>query len=162
MFDPQPCWREADRWYELILANRDDPNYGAAPLQELAGLDPHRPSYRRQLLHLAARYRNALLYDNLVVLWAAGETDREQRAANLAACIRSFPAEDAVAEAMFRLAQLEIQSRGEDQEQHRQAGIDRMAAVATRFADTRWGREAAERLRILQPPAEPAPVVEQP
>lgn len=156
-FDPEPYLREARRLRELILANQDDPAYGPTPLQKLAGLDPHRQTYRQQLLHLADQYRDARLYDNLVVLWAASLSDRDQRIAAFDACIRDFPDGDAVAEAMFRLAELEIQDRGEDQEARRQVGVARMRVVSERFADSRWGRAAADRLRILQPVEESAP-----
>ncbi|MFH1747872.1 MAG: hypothetical protein ABIG44_12625 [Planctomycetota bacterium] len=150
-FEPEPYMREARRLRELILANRNDPHYGQAPLRELANLDPHRPTYREQLLRLADRYRDSLLYDNLVVHWAAGLGERDDRAAALGACIRDFPDGDALAEAMFRLAELEIQNRGPDQETRRQAGIARMRELVSRFADTHWGSLAVERLHILQP-----------
>ena len=156
-FSPEPYWREARRLRELIRANSADPRYGTVPLAELAQLDPQRPGYRAQLERLAQRYRGAVLYDNLVVLWAAGLADRDERAAALEACIRDFPNGDAIGEAMFRLAELEIQSRGEDQEARRQQGTARMNEVAQRFGQTHWGREAAERLRLLTPPVEPQP-----
>jgi hypothetical protein len=153
-FEPEPFRREAQRLADLIRANRDDPKYGSRPLQELACLDPQRPGYRTQLLALAERYPGARLYDNLMVLWVESLQDREERAAQLEACIRDFANEDAVGEAMFYLAEIEVQSRGEDQEQRRQAGIARLSEIVTRFGQTYWAQEAAKRLRILSPPAE--------
>jgi hypothetical protein len=148
-FEPAPYVREAQRLDELIEANRDDPKYGNKPLQELACLDPQRPGYRDQLLRLAARYRDSRLYDNLVVLWAASLPDRSERAARLADCVHSFARADALAEAMFRLAELEMQAHGDDQAARRQAGVARMTELAQRFEHLYWGREAAERLRLL-------------
>lgn len=161
-FDPQPYLRDARRLLELIQANRDDPRYGTAPLQALAGLDPHRPRYREQLLTLAHRYPDSLLHDNLLVLWAEGAPEPQERAAALAACVRRFPAGDAVAQALFVLGEIDLQARGADQEARRQSGRARLADVAERFPHTCWGREAAERLRLTPtggdaPPSAGAP-----
>ena len=141
----------------MINANQTDPKYGDLPLQQLAGLDSHRQSYLDQLLHLAGRYHDALLYDNLVVQWATAEPNRARRAAKLAACIRTFPGGDAIAEAMFLLAELEVRTRGEGQEARRQTGLARLRSAAERFPDSHWGQQAAERLRLLQPPSELEP-----
>ena len=156
-FESEPYLREGRRLYELITANQTDPKYGDLPLQQLAGLDPHRQSYLDQLLHLAGRYHDALLYDNLVVQWATAEPNRARRAAKLAACIRTFPDGDAAAEAMFLLAELEVRARGEGQETRRQTGLTRLRSTAERFPDGHWGRQAAERLRLLQPQSELEP-----
>jgi hypothetical protein len=155
-FDPEPYLSEAHRLRELIAANRDDPKYGRTPLQELARLDPHRPTYRRQLLNLAQRYRDCLLYDNLVVAWAVAQPDRAERAAKLALCIYNFPDGDAVAAAMFQLGELEIQARGENAEQRRQEGIARLREVTQRFQGTYWAQAAAARLRAIEPAGEGA------
>jgi len=148
-FEPDPYLFEARRLRELILANRDDPRYGAAPLQALAALDPHRPGYGDQLAHLADQYRDGLLYDTLVVRWASDTHDREQRAARLLACIERFPAGDALPEAMFQLAELEMHAFGAD-ESRRTAGLARLRDLAARFGQTCWGQLAAERLRMTE------------
>ena len=157
-FEPGPYLREGERLRELILANKDDTKRGTTPLQKFASLDPHRPTYREQLLHLAEVCRDALLYDNLVVEWAATAPDRVRRVELLDACIYSFPNGDAVAKAIFRLAELEIQARGEDSEPRRQRGLALMHELRERFPDTYWGREAAERLRALEPRVEPGSI----
>ncbi len=138
---------EARRLRELILGNRDDPKHGAAPLQALAGLDPHRPGYSEQLLRLADQHRDSLLYDNLIVRWANTETDREQRAARLLGCVQRFPTGDALPEALYQLADLEMHAFGSD-EARRAAGLERLRDLATRFGQTCWGQLAAERLRM--------------
>ena len=155
-FQPKPCLFEAQRLHELVTANRNDPRYGSGPLEELAALDPHRAQFHRQLLRLAARYPDSLLYDNLVVLWASTLPDQQLRAEKLEACTRRFPSGDALPEAMFRLADLEIQALGSEDEPRRAGGIERMRALATRFPSTCWGQVAAERLELLEPRAEPA------
>jgi hypothetical protein len=146
-FEPGPYLFEARRLRELILANRDDPRYGAAPLQALAGLDSHRPGCSEQLLRLADQHRDSLVYDNLVVRWANTATDREQRAARLLGCIQRFPTGDALPEAMFQLADLEMHAFGSD-EARRTAGLERLRDLATRFGHTCWGQLAAQRLRM--------------
>ncbi|MBP7746698.1 MAG: hypothetical protein KA383_11260 [Phycisphaerae bacterium] len=152
-FDPDQDHFEARRLRELLLANRDDPRYGVAPLRALSALDPHRAGYRGQLQYVAAQYPDSLLYDNLVVRWASAAPKRETRAAGLLACIQRFPTGDALPQAMFELADLELQGFGGD-EARRAAGIARMREVATRFEDTCWATRARERLRILEPRSE--------
>lgn len=149
-FDATPYLFEAERLLELIAANRDDPRYGHAPLAALASLDPHRRSYLERLLALAAEWRDSRLYDNLLVTWASGLADAEQRADRLAACAENFPNGDAAPEALFRWADLEIQSLGGKEGVFRDAGVARMRDVATRFGATVWGRAAAERLQMLR------------
>jgi hypothetical protein len=107
-FDPQPYMQESRHLYELIAANRDDPRYGNEPLKRLAGLDPRRADYRRELLSLAAKFPGALLEDNLLLEWAAATPDRAEREANLAACIAAFPKGDAAAQAELDLARLRV------------------------------------------------------
>jgi len=150
-FEPEPYVAEALRLRELILANRDDPRYGVAPLCELAALDPHRPGYRDQLALLAARYPDSLLYDNIAVRWACAAPDRKQRAEKLAACIENFPDGDALPEALFQRAELETQTREPGEEAQRARGLARFRELATRFGHTEWGKRAAERLRMVEP-----------
>jgi outer membrane protein assembly factor BamD (BamD/ComL family) len=155
-FEPDQDLFEAARLRELILANRDDPKYGIAPLQALAGLDPHRRGYRDQLQRLAHRYPDSRLYDNLVVRWASATGDRLERATKLLACIARFPTGDAVPEAMFELADLEVQAFGTDDEARRAAGIARMREIVTRFDSSCWAQRAKERQRIVEPKLAPS------
>jgi hypothetical protein len=150
-FDAGSFEREAERWRELIAANRDDPVFGNEPLAVLASLDARRPGYTGALLRTALQFTNSKLYDNLIVAWSAAQLGRHDRETCLSACTRFFTEGDALAEAMFRLANIEVQSVGEGSTESRQRGIERMRDVATRFADTYWGEVAKDRLRMLAP-----------
>ncbi|MBU0639643.1 MAG: hypothetical protein KKB50_12315 [Planctomycetes bacterium] len=154
-YKPQPDMLAARRLYELIAANRDDPKYGNRPLQELAALDHRRSRYTEQLLHLANRYPDSLLYDNLIVCWARTLIDLAHRADRLMACVRRFPDGDAGPEALFRLAEVETQALGRNDDARREAGIARFGLIAERYGTTSWGQEAAERLKMLVPQARP-------
>lgn len=151
-FDPAPFVFEARRLLELIDANADDPVFGDVPLVEFTSLDPHREGYDQQLLRLAELYEGSLLYDNLIARWAAGRSDAADRAAALAASVERFAGGDAIPEAMYQLADLEIQNAIGD-ESSRRAGLARMKEVASRFGETCWGRKAQARLALLS--AEP-------
>lgn len=151
-FDPHQDLFEIRRLRELILANRDDPRYATAPLQALAGLDPHRAGYRRQLLSLAHGYPDALLYDNLIVRWAVAARDRQERAERLAACIAYFRDGDALPEALLARADLELRSLGGNDTENRAAGIARLREIVERFPDTCWAERARERLDMIEPP----------
>jgi len=153
-FEAEPFLREGRRLEELIAANRDDPRYGALPLKLLAQLDPRRPGYRARLLTLAAQYPDSLLYDNLVVQWAAAEPDRARRASLLEACVNTLSDGDAVAEALFRLAELEIQWRGDDQQARRRSGLAHLRLLRECYPRTCWSEEAAERLQTVEPRVE--------
>jgi hypothetical protein len=155
MFDAEPYLAEARRLEELIHQNRDDPRFGNAPLQALATLDPHRADYGNELLRLCERYPGSRLHDNLLVAWAATAATPEQRAAALQWCLRRYPDGDAGPEAMFRLADLEVQTLRAD----REGGIRRMRTVATTYADTVWGELAAGRLQLLEPASTSNPAV---
>ncbi len=146
-FDPDPYIREAHRLHELVSANSHDARYGAAPLQELARLDPRRPQYAERLAELAARYPDALLHDNLMVAWAVSLPDREQRLARLTQCLADYADGDAACEALFRLGELEVQGRGDSPDARRNEGLARWREAAARCGESYWGREAAERLR---------------
>jgi hypothetical protein len=159
-FDVEPYLAEARRWQDLISSNRFDPIYGATPLEKLAGLDPHRPNYRAQLLHLANTVRDSLLYDNLIVLWAASEHDRVRRAELLSGIIREFTTGDAVAEALYRLAELEIQIRGEEHEAIRKRGLARLTRLLHDHRDSYWADLAQAQLASRQPQAAQATAVQ--
>jgi len=150
-FQPGPHRLEARRLAELIIANRNDPKYGDAPLVELAALDPHRARYREQLRRLAHRYRDSLLYDNLVVRWASALPDTQDRARQLTACVETFTSGDALPEAMYRLACLEVQALGAEDEAARARGIARFRELLQRFPETCWAQSAAEHLAVLEP-----------
>jgi outer membrane protein assembly factor BamD (BamD/ComL family) len=155
-YEPEQDRFEAARLRELILANRDDAQYGIVPLQMLAGLDQHRRGYRDQLQRLAHRYRDSTLYDNLVVRWAIATSDRAERAAKLRACIARFPDGDALPEAMFNLADLDVQAFGAGDDVRRAGGIARLREIATRFPESCWAQRANERLQILEPKVPPS------
>ena len=150
-FEPDQDLFEAARLRELIGNNCDDPQYGIAPLQALAALDPHRRGYRDQLQRLAAQYPHSRLYDNLVVRWASATADRAERAAKLLACTQRFIDGDAVPEAMFELADLEVQAFGTDDEARRSTGIARLRELVTRYGESCWAQRARERLRAVDP-----------
>jgi hypothetical protein len=149
--EPLPYLREARRLLELIAANRDDPRFGDVPLAALAALDPHRPRYGRQLLQLAHTYHGSRLYDNLLVYWAGSLGDPGERRTALAALLERFPDGDALPEAMFRLAEIELQGPGAGDEASRARGLSRLRELAARYGHTSWGELAAERLAMIEP-----------
>jgi hypothetical protein len=153
-FEPDEFRFEAERLQELIMANGglDAPQRDREALQALAGLDPHRAGYRVQLAGLAALYADRPLHDNLAVRWASSEADRKTRADLLAACLERHPDGDAYAEALFQLADLDVQRAGADAAL-REAGVARLRELTARFPDTCWGRLAGERLAMLMPRA---------
>lgn len=156
-YEPYRDLFEAQRLRELIEANAADAKYGVAPLQALLSLDPHRPRYREQLQRLIDEYPECLLRDNLVVRWSATAPDREQRAGLLLACIARFPQGDALPEALFERADMEVQLLGPENPEFRARGIERLRRIAAEFAGTCWGQRARERLVILEePPTQPA------
>lgn len=154
-FDPAPYLFETQRLRELILANRDDPKHSVRPLQELAALDPHRERYKDQLQQLAHRYADSLLSDNIAVRWASAHSDRQQRATQLRACLELYPAGDALPEALFQLADLEIHYFGSENPAQRTAGLARLRALVEQHANSCWAALAAERLRLIEPRPRP-------
>ena len=150
-YEPDQDRFAAEYLQELILANRDDPKYGIMVLRELAGLDPHRSGYREQLLRLATRCPDSRLYDNLLVRWAGTATDVSERAAKLQACIAGFQDGDALAEALFQLADIEVQTLGATDAAQRKTGIERLRELMRRFPQSCWARRAAERLARFDP-----------
>lgn len=158
-FEVEPFLREARRLVEIISHNRDDPRWGNAPLVEFASLDPHRPLYLSQLRRLADIYRDSSLCDNIIVTWAVSTSDVTERVQWLTRCVDTFPKGDAVAEAMFRLADLEIQTLSSRDETLRTTGIARMRDLEARFSGSYWGDAAAERLKMLEPQSVRAPQI---
>jgi outer membrane protein assembly factor BamD (BamD/ComL family) len=162
-FDAEPYLFEIRRLRELVIANapRDERLETAIePLKALASLDPHRRLYHSQLRRLAHDYADTILADNLVVRWAQAHADREERAAKLAAyiaCAAQYPDNDALPEAMFHLAELEVQSAGGSNDDRQQRGINRLREIVEQFSQTCWGDLAAERLRMLAPQAATSP-----
>ncbi|QOJ15709.1 MAG: hypothetical protein HRU75_14120 [Planctomycetia bacterium] len=150
-FEARPFLSEAEQLLALVRANRDCPAYGNAPLAELFALDPHRPRYSAALERLALRRPGALLHDNLRVAWAASLPSSAERAAALRAICDEGGAGDALAEAHYRLAEIEIQHLGVRDEALRTAGIERLRRVAADYDPTWWGRAARERLALLKP-----------
>ena len=152
-FQPEPYRREARRLAELIMLNRDDAKYGDAPLVELARLDPRRAGYQKQLQRLAQRYLDSKLYDNLLVRWAACLVDIGERTKALEAFIAAFKEGDALPEALYVMANLEIQSLAATDENRRVEGIARLRDIVAQFPDSCWARRAAERLEVMEPGA---------
>ena len=151
-FQPEPYRQEARRLLELIWQNRDDPQYGSEPLIELAALDPRRGGYLQQLLRLAGKYPGGLLTDNLMVLWAAALPDVNERAAALEGCLRTYPDGDVPPEALWRLANLDLQVFGTTDAARREQGLLRLKQIVKDYADTCWAARAAERLAVMNPP----------
>lgn len=152
-FEPDEFEFEAARLRELIVSNggSDRSAEDREALQALASLDPHRRGYRDQLAALGRRYANRPLHDNVVVRWALAHVDRRVRAALLRDALELFPDGDAYPEALFRLAEIELQAPGAG-DQQRIRGAARLRELLARFAHTCWGRLAAERLELLLPP----------
>ncbi len=160
-FDADWYAAELRRQLSLIKNNADDFNYGLQPLQAYAQLDGRRAGYRDQLSRLLATFPKALLRDNLLVAYATSADSVDARAAQLRAFIDGQPtpspdadsnlvASDALPEALFRLAGLEIQSLREPPDARRR-GLERMRRLAQQYADTIWGGLAAEQLEQLEP-----------
>ncbi len=139
---------EGRRWRELIVANYHDARFGATPLVALAGLDPRLPGYTEQLKQMIAQYPDSLLVDNLLVRWIETIRDARTRRIALRRLVKRMEG-DARIEARFRLADLEIQSLGDEGVGLRKAGLSRMRSVAADHAETSWGLEAARRMALF-------------
>ncbi|MBI5865830.1 MAG: hypothetical protein HZB38_15265 [Planctomycetes bacterium] len=150
-YDPAPYLLEARRLEELIRENRDDPIHGNQPLTELAGLDPRRARYREGLARLAATYHDSSLWDNLAVLWVCAAPEASERAALLEEALLALPLQDARAQALFSLAELEIPTPATETTDYRRVGMDRLREVVRTFPRTSWADEAARRLRAMEP-----------
>ncbi len=147
----EPFQREARRLLELLTANRGDPRYGDEPLRTLAALDPRREGYADQLLRLLETYPDSALHDNLLVLWAGCEQDLVRRAALFERLLATLPEGDARPEALYHLADLEIQALASIQPDARQRGRNRLESLAREYADCFWGSRALERIRAMEP-----------
>lgn len=147
-FQAGPYLVDARRLASQIRDNRDDPKYGNQPLAELASLDPRRSEYRRELTVLTEAYRDAKLYDNLLVRRALVDPDIERRAEELARLIPTLTSGDALPEAQYHLADIELQRGGET---GRERGIARLREIVSRFGDSVWAIEAADRLEHAEP-----------
>lgn len=153
-FEPEAFLREARRLRDLIGGNRDDPRFGNQPLADLSALDPRRAGYSEQLLRLAHRYHGARLYDNILVRWAESHESPQQRAELLERLIEIIPPEqDGLAEAMFRLANLEIQRLASEDQQRRALGVARLNAVVERYPQSCWAADAGRLLEKVRPQA---------
>ncbi|MCA9244237.1 MAG: hypothetical protein KDA32_09795, partial [Phycisphaerales bacterium] len=139
---------EGRQWRELIVANYHDARYGSAPLIAFAGLDSHRDGYVDQLKALIAQYSDSLLVDNLLVRWVETIQDARTRRIALRRLVKR-PDGDARVEAAFRLADLEIQSLGDEGSGLRLTGLTRMRSVAKEHSETAWGLEASRRLSLF-------------
>lgn len=153
--DPQPYLLEAQRLHELIVDNVDsqDTTLDVEALQALASLDPHRAGYHDQLQRLAREFAESRLYPNLVMRWVMSHPELAQRRRLLEAFVQRFSHDDAVREAMFQLADLDL--TGGSDEARRQRGVELLGELVERFPGTYWARLAGERLRLLAPLASP-------
>jgi hypothetical protein len=150
-FQPEPYRQEAARLLELIRENRGDPTHGDAPLIELAALDPRRAGYLAELRRLAEKYPDSRLYENLIVRWAAGLADANEREAALEGCLRTFTRADVVAETLWRLANLDLQVFGTTDAARREKGMERIRRIVEEFPETCWAKRATERLNVMKP-----------
>lgn len=141
-FDPAPYLTESRRLRELVLANRDDPKFGNAPLEALLSLDPRRERYANQLGDLAVTYKGGKLEDNLLVRWADALPGTEQRIATLQTVLAMIGDRDAAPEALFRLAELELRSRDAAREA---LGVRHFHMIIERYPQSCWAIDAAER-----------------
>jgi outer membrane protein assembly factor BamD (BamD/ComL family) len=154
-YDPTPYLIEARRLAELIDENRDDPRFGDRPLVDLAGLDRRRTLYRDQLARLAQQYQGAVLHDNLIVLWIAAAPEIEQRRALFAEFIDRTPDGDGRAEALCRLADIELQAAGERDPSAHERAIDRLRSVARDYPGSAWAADAKRRLESIDSGTDP-------
>ncbi|MFN0136696.1 MAG: tetratricopeptide repeat protein [Phycisphaerae bacterium] len=148
-FQPLPYVVDARRLADLIRSNRDDAEFENLPLTQLACLDPRRPEYLRELGRLEVRFRDAKLGDNLRVRMAMAESDLAARAEQLTQLVGSLRVGDALPEAMFHLADLELQRSGENAREHRERGVARLREIVERFPESAWADDARERLARL-------------
>lgn len=136
----------------LLRENRDDRRGGDLPLQQYLSLDEHRIGFAEALLALAERFPESKIRDNVLVRWAIVQADAARREAALVAlCGALTPGDDALPEALFQLASIELQSIGPDAAARRTRGAARLRDVVARFDQSVWAVEAGERLRLLEP-----------
>lgn len=145
-FEPTPLLVECARLAALIRENRGDPRYGDAPLVELSCLDPRRVEYPRQLDRLARRFADSALADNLEVRRALVIANAGERAAALLAIVERQRDGDALAEAMFHLSELELQTGAGNPA----AAASRFRLLVDQFPGTCWALEARRRLAQLE------------
>jgi hypothetical protein len=143
---------EARRLLELIEANRGVDGAGDAALVELASLDPRRPTYSEQLLNLISGAVAAPLYDNLLVLFANGLPDGAERATALARLAERLPRGDAASEALYRLANLELQAATQQGDPTaRRRAIAHLEQVRRLAPQSVWATQAERLLRVYAP-----------
>lgn len=137
---------EGARIAALVRANRDDPRFGATALQARFSLDRQRRGYRDALKRVYYEFQESLLADNLLLAWIQAEPQVDERRRLLAAFSEIGATGDALPEAIYALAELEIQTLAVDQVEVRAAGRHRMAQLAADFPDSYWGQQAARRI----------------
>ncbi len=148
-YEAEPFLQEAWRLRELVSGNRNDPQYGNAPLEQFFRLDPHRVGYRQELQRLLDRFPDAMLADNLHVAYALSLPTPAGQASVLRELAERLPEGDARPEALSRLASIEIQLVQDTAELER--SLARLRDVAEAYRGTFWGAEAA-RVLALYPP----------
>jgi hypothetical protein len=150
-FEVDPLLSEARRMHELITQNADDPKFGSAPLQDFFRLDPRRPKYAEQIRRMMDQYPLSHLGDNLAVRWAMSAPSPVDRVLRFDMMLLSYPKGDAAAEAHFRLADIQLQTRGQSDPAARRRGIAEMQNVTEQYGNTIWGDLARQRLELLSP-----------
>lgn len=150
-FQPRTYADDARQLADLVRQNRSDPQYGDAPLVELMKIDRRRGRYGDQLLHLAAKYPDSRLRDNLWVRWADQLPTIEARIEKLSAVVRTLRTGDAIPRAYFRIAALEMQRVATHGEDAQRAARQALRTLIAEFPDSIWAELARERLAILVP-----------
>jgi outer membrane protein assembly factor BamD (BamD/ComL family) len=148
--------QSARQMLELLTRNRNDPQFGEAPLCGAAAspggermgwqlLNSRQPYYAENLRSLAQRFPGSILMDNIQLAIAEHARHVEERVAALESIERDFPEGDAVPESLFRLGfAYQDAGRTDDARQVLQR-------LRTTFPDSTWAALADARLRVLSP-----------
>ncbi len=145
--DVAPYRNEACQLYDLLENNRAVEPSGNAALIALAGLDPHRIGYEGALLRLCDAHRDTKLSDNLLLTWIQLENDPGRRAGLLTSFLALYRTGDAAAEAAYRLAEIELQVLGRDDESARNRGVERLETLAADGRGGYWSQAALDWLQ---------------
>ncbi len=174
--EPEPYLRDARGLHRLITLNRNDPKYADEPLIAYHKLNARRAGYRAQLLVLMEQFPDSFMYDNLLEAWASSAPEIDERAWLLEGCIARLPTgdhfpngkpiadawRDALPEALYHLAGLEIQALREKDPAARARGIARLRELINQHGRTIWALRAADDLARLEPGPPDVPETESP
>jgi len=149
--DPRSVARQGKALLELIENNRDDPQYGNKPLQQLMNLDHQDPAYDGDLATLAAKHPGGKLHDNLLVLSALNRGKIDERVMQLKEYATAFEGNDAGALACFELARL-YQALGLARRQSRLSdqAVELYRQVIDQYPNSLLADQAAENLEQLK------------